>query len=31
MVGAVILARMSDDPNLSDELLAQTREWISPK
>lgn len=30
MVGAVILARMSDDPNLSDELLAQTREWISP-
>ncbi|RCW84310.1 TetR/AcrR family transcriptional regulator [Phyllobacterium bourgognense] len=31
MVGAVILARMSDDPHLSDELLAQTREWISPK
>jgi TetR/AcrR family transcriptional regulator, transcriptional repressor for nem operon len=29
MVGAVILARMSDDPRLSDELLMQTREWIS--
>ncbi len=31
MVGAVILARMSDDPHLSDELLTQTREWISPE
>jgi TetR/AcrR family transcriptional repressor of nem operon len=30
MVGAVILARMSDDPHLSDELLKQTREWIGP-
>lgn len=28
MVGAVILARMSDDPHLSNELLMQTREWI---
>lgn len=30
MVGAVILARMSDDPRLSDELLTQTRQWIRP-
>jgi TetR/AcrR family transcriptional repressor of nem operon len=28
MVGAMILARMSDDPELSDEVLAQTRAWI---
>ena len=28
MVGAVILARMSDDPSLSDEILAETRAWI---
>lgn len=28
MVGAVILARAVDDPDLSDEILAQTREWI---
>jgi TetR/AcrR family transcriptional regulator, transcriptional repressor for nem operon len=28
MVGAVILARISDDPGLSDEILAQTRRWI---
>jgi TetR/AcrR family transcriptional repressor of nem operon len=28
MVGAMILARMSDDPVLSDEILAQTRAWI---
>lgn len=28
MVGAVILARAVDDPELSDEVLAQTREWI---
>jgi TetR/AcrR family transcriptional repressor of nem operon len=28
MVGAMILARMSDDPALSDEVLAQTRAWI---
>jgi len=28
MVGAVILARLSDDPELSDEVLAQTRAWI---
>jgi TetR/AcrR family transcriptional repressor of nem operon len=28
MVGAVILARMSDDPELSDEILTQTRAWI---
>lgn len=31
MVGAIILARMSDDPRLSDELLKQTRTWISGK
>lgn len=28
MVGALILARMSDDAGLSDEVLAQTRAWI---
>ncbi|MBB4951987.1 TetR/AcrR family transcriptional repressor of nem operon [Agrobacterium vitis] len=28
MVGAVILARAVDDPELSDEVLAQTRAWI---
>jgi TetR/AcrR family transcriptional repressor of nem operon len=28
MVGAVILARLVDDPALSDELLASTRAWI---
>jgi len=28
MVGGVILARMSDDPALSDEVLAQTRAFI---
>lgn len=31
MVGAMILARMSDDPKLSDEVLAQTRAWIDRK
>jgi TetR/AcrR family transcriptional repressor of nem operon len=31
MVGAVILARMSDDRQLSDEMLAQTRAWIAEK
>src|SRR6266481_5698775 len=30
MVGAVIMARFSDDPRLSDELLTQTRQWIRP-
>lgn len=29
MVGAVILARVSDDPALADEVLAQTRAWIA--
>jgi TetR/AcrR family transcriptional repressor of nem operon len=29
MVGAVIMARFSDDPRLSEELLAQTRAWIA--
>jgi hypothetical protein len=29
MVGAMIMARFSDDPKLSDELLAQTRAWIA--
>lgn len=28
MVGAVILARAIDDPDLSDEILEQTRAWI---
>ncbi|MGZ7176956.1 TetR/AcrR family transcriptional regulator [Burkholderia gladioli] len=28
MVGAVILARLSDDPALSDEMLRETRAWI---
>jgi TetR/AcrR family transcriptional regulator, transcriptional repressor for nem operon len=31
MVGAVILARLVDDPKLSDELLEQTRSWIGKK
>lgn len=29
MVGALILARLSDDPKLSDELLTETRAWIA--
>lgn len=29
MVGAVILARAVDDPELSDEVLEQTRAWIN--
>lgn len=29
MVGAVILARLIDDPALSDEVLGQTRAWIA--
>jgi TetR/AcrR family transcriptional repressor of nem operon len=28
MVGGIVLARMSDDPALSDEVLAQTRAFI---
>ncbi len=28
MVGAVILARLSDDPGLSDDVLEETRAWI---
>jgi TetR/AcrR family transcriptional repressor of nem operon len=31
MVGAMILSRLSDDPRLSDEVLAQTRAWIGDK
>src|SRR5690606_1028759 len=31
MVGAMILARMSEDRNLSDEILEQTRAWINDK
>jgi TetR/AcrR family transcriptional repressor of nem operon len=31
MVGAVVLARMSDDPRLSDEVLAETRAWIGDR
>lgn len=29
MLGAVILARLIDDPALSDEVLAETRAWIA--
>jgi TetR/AcrR family transcriptional regulator, transcriptional repressor for nem operon len=29
MVGAMILARAADDPDLSNEILEQTRSWIS--
>jgi TetR/AcrR family transcriptional repressor of nem operon len=29
MLGAMIMARFSDDPKLSEELLAQTRAWIA--
>jgi len=29
MVGAVIMARFSDDPALSEEILTQTRGWIA--
>jgi len=31
MVGAVILARAIDDPELSDEILEQTRTWIEAR
>jgi TetR/AcrR family transcriptional regulator, transcriptional repressor for nem operon len=31
MVGAMILARATDDPKLSDEILEQTRRWITPR
>ena len=31
MVGAVILARLSDDPDLSEEVLAETRAWLGGK
>jgi TetR/AcrR family transcriptional repressor of nem operon len=31
MVGGVILARLSDDPRLSDEVLARTLAWIEGK
>jgi TetR/AcrR family transcriptional repressor of nem operon len=29
MVGALILARMSADPELSDEILSETRAWLA--
>ncbi len=29
MVGAIIMARYSNDPKLSEEILAQTRAWIA--
>jgi TetR/AcrR family transcriptional repressor of nem operon len=29
MVGAMILARMSDEPELSDEVLSETRAWLA--
>jgi TetR/AcrR family transcriptional repressor of nem operon len=31
MVGAMILSRVSDDPALSDEVLEQTRAWLSAR
>lgn len=31
MVGAVILARLSDDPALSEEVLRETRAWIGER
>lgn len=31
MVGAVILARLSDDPDLSDEVLAETRAYLDAR
>jgi TetR/AcrR family transcriptional regulator, transcriptional repressor for nem operon len=31
LVGAVVLARMSEDPALSDEVLAETRAWLGAK
>ena len=31
LVGAMILARATDDPKLSDEILAETRDWIAEK
>jgi TetR/AcrR family transcriptional repressor of nem operon len=31
MVGALILARLADDPQLSNEVLEQTHSWISDK
>jgi TetR/AcrR family transcriptional repressor of nem operon len=31
MVGALILARMSDDPALAEEVLSETRAWIADK
>ncbi|WP_118182849.1 TetR/AcrR family transcriptional regulator [Paraburkholderia phosphatilytica] len=31
MVGAVVLARLADDPKLSDEVLKQTHAWIREK
>jgi TetR/AcrR family transcriptional regulator, transcriptional repressor for nem operon len=31
MVGAMILARMSDDPDLSEDMLDRTRAWIAAK
>ncbi len=31
MVGAMILARVSDDPALSDEVLDQTRTWLADR
>jgi TetR/AcrR family transcriptional repressor of nem operon len=31
MVGAMILARMSDDPKLSDQILSETKAWLVPR
>ena len=31
MVGALVLARMSDDLELSDEILSETRAWLEER
>lgn len=31
MVGGIVLARLADDPELSDEVLELTREWVEGK
>ncbi|MNW05845.1 hypothetical protein D3C71_2021570 [compost metagenome] len=31
MIGALILARMTDDPDLSTEILDETRVWLSDR
>ena len=31
MVGAMILARATDDPKFTEEILAETRDWIAER